>query len=449
MNDDEPLVFSPAREQRILGYLTQDGTAALTIARERGVTAEAFHVPRARLIFQTAEDLHARGLLEGGDPYLAEAVVLVRRSMTMAEYVEATAQHPPIGITSMELPNLCAELCRLQRRRAMASAAARIVTAVYENDPAGIAAARAALDVVDSTARPRATWAQTGQVQTEVARAVIAGRDDEDSRTIAWPFTEMDADLKPMRRAELVTIGAYTSVGKSSFMRQISLAAAVAEKNVAFVSLEVPASDIFNQLAAAKSNQPWSRLRGLHPNDQADFLVGCGEVGRLPIAVLDSETSLDGILAWLRAEHQRRFLDLIVIDYLGLCADCRPTKYATKASAVGEVAAAFKRIATELGAVVVLGVQLNRSAQTAGNRTPSLSDLRDSGDIESHSDRVLLLHRPDVDKTTGQAQGPHDLINDRPRFFMQLYQEKGRNAGTGYCSLWFARELAKFELIQQ
>lgn len=82
-----------------------------------------------------------------------------------------------------------------------------------------------------------------------------------------------------------------------------------------------------------------------------------------------------------------------------------------------------------------------------GNREPRLSDLKDSGDIEAHADRVLLLFRPDMDKANKCEQSTHESLSERPRYFMELFQEKGRNVGTGSTRLWLRRELAKFELI--
>jgi replicative DNA helicase len=232
-------------------------------------------------------------------------------------------------------------------------------------------------------------------------------------------------------------------------LRQLLLSAAYRGFNAAMVSMEVPAADVFNQMASAVSGQPWANLKTLHPKDQAEFLKGAQQVRGMNIDVLDDTATLPEILAWLRNLHARRFLDVIAIDYLGIVNECSPQKGQTKAAAVGEVACAFKRLASELQCVLYLAVQINRGPTGDGNREPRLSDLKDSGDIEAHADRVLLLYRPDTDKTTGQTQEVHEPLSQRQRFYMQLFQEKGRNVGTGSAELWLRRELAKFELIQR
>ena len=51
--------------------------------------------------------------------------------------------------------------------------------------------------------------------------------------------------------------------------------------------------------------------------------------------------------------------------------------------------------------VIVLS-QLNRSAEKE-NRTPKLSDLRESGSIEQDADQIIFISRPDMYNKNDQA----------------------------------------------
>lgn len=446
MSDDR--LESYARESRLISFVYLEGAEAMHRVSEHGVTVDSFGDPGARAVFEVATELHAKGQLsEGGFVLLEECVK--RNTLPIPDLAELTRQNPPWGVMEIELPALCRELRRMQKQRELRAANQRLSNAIKDGDQEAIAQAMATLQNSETSTKPRATWQQVAGVEIDRARAVIAGQEDPDVRTIPWPWKVLDIDLKPFRRGEQVVVAGYTSNGKSSLLRQLLLASAYRGFNGAMVSMEVPTSDIFNLMASAVSGQPWSRLKGLHPRDQDEFLKGAQQVRGMNIECLDDSASLPEILAWLRNQHARRFLDVIAIDYLGLVAECTPQRGTTKASAVGEVACAFKRLAAELQCVLFLAVQINRGPTGDGNREPRLSDLKDSGDIEAHADRVLLLYRPDEDKTTGHAQATHEPIASRPRFYMQLFQEKGRNAGTGSSELWLRRELAKFELIQR
>lgn len=441
MTSSEP--HSPARERRILAFLMLDGAEAMTLCAERGLAAEHFYGAPERTIFEECCQLHQSGQLFA--EAIIESICVKKELMPVYEFAEVTKQIPPYGMACMEIPKLVAEMKRLYSSRCILKASSEIPLAVKDGDPVALQKAIAAITEAPTSVLPRATWKQTGAVEIARYQDIAAGKLDPDVRSINWPWRPWDIDLKPMRRSELVVIAGYTSLGKSSLMRQVCLGVAKAGMNTALASIEMPAGDIFGLMAGTIARVPCGTFKRAHKQDQDELLTAMKIAQKLEIDVLDNESSLAGIVAWARARHQRKFLDILVIDYLGIIADCQGSRYETKAAAVGKVAGVFKRLAGELGCVVVLGVQINRAADASDNRMPRLSDLKDSGDIEAHADRVILLHRPANDPSGGE-QSLHDSVQERPRFFMQIFQEKGRNVGTASTAMWFRRELASFEL---
>ena len=82
---------------------------------------------------------------------------------------------------------------------------------------------------------------------------------------------------------------------------------------------------------------------------------------------------------------------MIIIDYLQLIrgTDAR----VQREQQIAEISRGVKGMAKELDIPVVVLSQLNRDSERE-NRSPRLSDLRESGSIEQDADVVMMLHRP-------------------------------------------------------
>jgi replicative DNA helicase len=76
---------------------------------------------------------------------------------------------------------------------------------------------------------------------------------------------------------------------------------------------------------------------------------------------------------------------------------------------VSEFSPQIKLLAKELEVPVVAISQLNRGSEQRTDKTPQLSDLRESGSIEQDADIVLLLNRPDA-----HGHGESDVGLARP-----------------------------------
>ena len=93
---------------------------------------------------------------------------------------------------------------------------------------------------------------------------------------------------------------------------------------------------------------------------------------------------------------------------------------------MSEISSGLKALARELNVAILVLAQLNRDPER-DNRTPRMSDLRESGSIEQDADCVALLHRADPED---------DLVN--------LVLDKQRNGPTGMVPLLFRRSINKF-----
>lgn len=81
-------------------------------------------------------------------------------------------------------------------------------------------------------------------------------------------------------------------------------------------------------------------------------------------------------------------ISAIFVDYLTLMKLPKADRHDLS---VGEVTKQCKRLAKEIGCVVVLLAQLSRSNMQRANKRPINSDLRDSGQIEQDADYIFSL----------------------------------------------------------
>jgi replicative DNA helicase len=109
------------------------------------------------------------------------------------------------------------------------------------------------------------------------------------------------------------------------------------------------------------------------------------------------------IRAKARRLKQRHDLKMIVIDYIQLMTSGK--KVESRQVEVSEFSRQIKLLAKELEIPVVAISQLNRGSEQRTDKTPQLSDLRESGSIEQDADIVMLLNRPDA-HSAGESERP-------------------------------------------
>jgi replicative DNA helicase len=115
------------------------------------------------------------------------------------------------------------------------------------------------------------------------------------------------------------------------------------------------------------------------------------------------------IKAKCRRIKQRRGLDLIVIDYLQLLQSGMK-RVENRQVEVAAMSRNLKLMAKELEVPVIVLAQLNRESEKRTDKTPLMSDLRESGTLEQDSDIVILVHRPDAYDRDSPRSGEADLI---------------------------------------
>lgn len=245
---------------------------------------------------------------------------------------------------------------------------------------------------------------------------------------------DIDGILGGLHRSDLIIVAARPSVGKSSFAMDIGRHAAVEDgKSVAIFSLEMPALQVMQRVLSQQINVSlWDiRMGQLTDAGYARLAEGADKLSRSRMFIDEtpglSAMQLRSKARKLMLEHG---LDLIIIDYLQLMQGNGRTD--NRVQEISEISRSLKLLARELEVPIVALAQLNRSVESRPDRTPQLSDLRDSGSIEQDADIVLFLSREKLFNPESNS--------DKADVFVA----KHRNGAIGKVELRFVEENTKF-----
>lgn len=441
-------------EEYLLSCCFLDGSDSIAKCLERRLSSAAFYAPANRVIYECLCELYASNTVVA-----VEVVIQELQDMRLLESVGGIAYIMQVSgrvPTTANVSYFIEKVQELYHIRELIKMGAGLVEQCFAYQGGGIAdlltnTEREFMRILTRGSPSSATWEATvNAAEQEFLRMMGRPAGSLAADEISWGFSDFDFFFQPLVRKEFAILGARPSVGKSSLARAIGYAVARAGIPVHFFSLEVSAQRIANNLASAISGVGRTALRrNPSDGDRAAFAATLAALKHLPNWNVDDQrgsTSLD-IISKLRVKAAKQKLGLVIIDYIQLLADWRPSRYAGLAAEASQITKRFHDAAEEFDCVFLALAQINRLQERERNRQPVLSDLRDSSSIEADADLVELMHRPDVNPSTELPQYYAAPLEDCPSFYIEIIQAKGRDVGTGCVGLDFERSVARFRQL--
>lgn len=253
-------------------------------------------------------------------------------------------------------------------------------------------------------------------------------------------FVELNRVTDGWQPGDLIYIGARPSMGKTAFVINSFLKAAMKDKNlfVTFFSIEMATGQIIDRLIAAVGGINLFKMRNPHKHFTSDdewhrYTIAVGILESLNLDIRD-ENTLPDIRAAVRqnmSKHKDK-KHIVFIDYLTLIRPIHPRP--SRHHEIEEISRGLKDIARDFNIPVITLAQLNRSVEQRQNKRPMLSDLRESGAIEQDADLVLFLYRDEYYNPNTNAKG-----------IVEVLIPKNRNGEAGtYVELYFNKETNVF-----
>ncbi len=246
----------------------------------------------------------------------------------------------------------------------------------------------------------------------------------------------VDKALDGLQRSDLIIVAGRPGMGKTGFMIGIAKHVGLAlKRNVAFFTLEMSAEQLIQRMIAQETNIDSQKLRSAKLSDaEAQEVVhALGVLSESRIFVDDTPaiTPLQ-MRTKCRRMQMEIGLDLVIVDYLQLMSG--DTRTENRVQEVSYISRYLKVLARDLNVPVMAAAQLSRAVEQRQDKTPVLSDLRESGSLEQDADIVMFLNRPEQMKEESPL---HNLA--------KLIVAKHRNGPTNSgIDLVFIEKLAMF-----
>ena len=212
-------------------------------------------------------------------------------------------------------------------------------------------------------------------------------------------FKALDRSTLGFQKGDLIILAARPSVGKSAFALNLAVnASKIGKKAIAFFSLEMSIEQLMMRLFSYESSISMSKLQKGDLSNEEMILLGRARNTLSEYSIYFDEsnsTNVYDIRTKCRQLKQQGHLDMVIIDYLQLITS---EGKGSRQEEVAAISRALKVLAKELEVPVIALSQLSRNVETREDKTPVLSDLRESGSIEQDADIVMFLHRPEDSK---------------------------------------------------
>lgn len=281
----------------------------------------------------------------------------------------------------------------------------------------------------------------------DITDAAIRRTEDTIDFSIDSGFTENDQITGGWRDGELIIVGGRPSMGKSSLGLQYAWNAAVTlstrkeRSGVLIVSAEMSKAMVTARMLSIYSRVDSQAIqtKKLSSLDKDNLAMAARIAKTLTIQVMADQTvTLQSIRDAANAMKKKSRVSLIVVDYLQMITMPTNVRSENRTRDIGVISRGLKDIAREFNCPVIALSSLSRAVEQRQDKRPMMSDLRESGDIESDADVIQFIYRAgyyekkqvdEVDEGTDKAE---------------IITAKNRNGRTGVALLDFEPQFARF-----
>lgn len=246
----------------------------------------------------------------------------------------------------------------------------------------------------------------------EVLDATMAVYHSEGGAYLPLPYKDL-GDKVPMEPGDFVLVAATPGTGKTTVLADMARCVAIKHGMRAhFGSMEMPHTQIGQRILSAEARVDLNRFRKqLLTQEEMARVEGARKRIQDSRLIVDDSTAVPVSRMRTRLRQLQvagELPDLYIIDYLQI-AKAEAAEGSNRTNQVDQLARDMRNLALDFGIVVVAAAQLNRKVADRTDKTPQLSDLRESGGLEQSCTIALLLDRIDLREPESERAGEMDI----------------------------------------
>jgi replicative DNA helicase len=230
---------------------------------------------------------------------------------------------------------------------------------------------------------------------------------------LLFGFAKLDEFTGGIQERELALVAGRPGDGKTAYAievaRRVTILAKERKVPFYFASLEMSGEELAGRFLCATcriDSRHW-RAGNLKQEEWDRLSDRVGDVESIEAWIDDRTFGISQICGNIRRVWQRHKIGLAIVDFVQLVAaeNHRQQRY----EAVGEISRKLKLLAKELKIPVLALAQLGRGVDDRAEGEPELSDLRESGNLESDADLVMLLYTPKSRRSDDHSEETRDV----------------------------------------
>jgi len=241
---------------------------------------------------------------------------------------------------------------------------------------------------------------------------------------------------------QYITLAARPGQGKSLLALQMALNMASKQIPVAYVTLEMSTEEQVNRCLSNRTGiatKDIKKAKYLNAEQMKSLQEQAYKFDKMPLYFNDEPmVDTQKIESYVR-ELKKKGVQGIFIDMIQLLQPNSGDRSKAKTEQVTNISKHLKAIAKRNNIWIVNIAAMNRDVDKS-NRKPKISDIRESGQIESDSDLVLMLFRPNFDPNSPPEENSSEEI--------ELIIGKNRDGGTGTINLLAEWHLCRFKEVE-
>lgn len=251
--------------------------------------------------------------------------------------------------------------------------------------------------IVDMT---KESVTETVEGQEEEYLNVLDKRMKGEINPLKTGLRDLDNNITGFNGGDLVTIFAFSGVGKTTLATQIALNVIRQKKKVLFFSLEMPKEQIRDRIISNLTNIPFRNIKygRLQEEELNKVIIANNYLSRDKGLLVSEEDELVDITSKIQYEVLKNNIDIVFIDYINLVNITGNNK--EEHQKITEFTRLFKKLAKSIKKpIVILAQGKQESAHKMQNKNIGLwdkvavNDIAGGASIYRDSDIVLGMYR--------------------------------------------------------